>query len=260
MRFTSLMDKLPVFIFTLSLTITLGCGNEGDTINVVAEETGGGQQEEQGSFQTPNMIVINNQVVTNVKAISRVEIEGDEIVTRVQVRNAPRNVIHKQYIYSGRRCPNMADDTNGDGYLDWKEVQEAVGPILIPLDENLLPQDEGGYPRSNARGNYNYVKRASLSRILADLRAPVDDSNDGFGRLRPDQELNLEGRVVIIHGIEQSVNLPYSVASSPNDPAHLSLPICCGVIEETNEQDDSNGGTTGGTTDETTGQVSDGQI
>ncbi|OFZ56533.1 MAG: hypothetical protein A2428_15220 [Bdellovibrionales bacterium RIFOXYC1_FULL_54_43] len=46
---------------------------------------------------------------------------------------------------------------------------------------------------------------------------------------------NLESRVIEIHGIDSSTNLPPTVQSDSGKPAQVTLPVACGVIVRTQE-------------------------
>ncbi|HXH74885.1 MAG TPA: hypothetical protein VNJ08_07960 [Bacteriovoracaceae bacterium] len=175
---------------------------------------------------------VNSSVEKDIKASTIIQVFADTIIAKVKVQNAPGNILHKQFIYSGNRCPTRGDDKNSDGFIDWVEAQNVIGKALIPLDGGLASQEEhGGYPTADSAGSYAYERRASLTRLVADLRAPDDDPDDHIGKLKFGEELNMEGRVVVIYGIQPLADMPLSLSSSPEDPAYLALPIACGVLE-----------------------------
>lgn len=124
-------------------------------------------------------------------------------------------VPHRQTLHMGSRCPSAADDTNGDTFIDYNEAMAVVGQPVMPLDGDLNSQTagEGGYPRGIGM---TYNRSASLSKINADLGMKV-----GF-----------EGRVVLIHGTSFNPNLPTSIASFQGEPAHISLPVVCGILKK----------------------------
>lgn len=124
-------------------------------------------------------------------------------------------VPHRQTLHMGSRCPSASDDTNGDTFIDYNEAMAVVGQPVMPLDGDLNSQTagEGVYPRGIGM---TYNRTASLSKINADLGMKV-----GF-----------EGRVVLIHGTSFNPNLPTSIASFQGEPAHISLPVVCGILKK----------------------------
>jgi hypothetical protein len=76
------------------------------------------------------------------------------------------------------------------------------------------------YPKAGTEGTYQYQKTVSLK----DLEA-------AFAKTLGDKELNLDRRVVFIHGILPSTELPASAASLGTIPAQVTLPIACGEIK-----------------------------
>ena len=144
-------------------------------------------------------------------------VKGDELQVSTSMDD-DQAVTHRQTLHIGTRCPTVeADDTNGDGFVDYDEAMRLVGKALIPLDGDLNSQSAGAeiYPRGRAM---TYQKSASLSKINADLKG---------------QKIGFEGRVVLIHGTQGS--FPASVASFEGEPAHISLPVVCGVLKKISE-------------------------
>lgn len=139
-------------------------------------------------------------------------------------------VQHMQAIYMGTKCPSETSDTNEDGFIDFKEALAVVGEALLPLDLDLSTQESlaGLYPSGMA---YTFKQSASLETMMKDLRTQDDNLRDHMGKLKPNEELNLDGRVVLVHGIPLTSNLPSSVQPFSGMTAHASLPVSCGVIE-----------------------------
>jgi hypothetical protein len=76
-----------------------------------------------------------------------------------------------------------------------------------------------GVPSAGADGSYRYRKTVSLEALRA-----------AFTTALGDRELDLDRRVVFIHGVPDSTALPATVQSLGMIPAQLTLPIACGVI------------------------------
>ncbi|MBA2406234.1 MAG: hypothetical protein H0V66_15770 [Bdellovibrionales bacterium] len=128
-------------------------------------------------------------------------------------------VNHRQTLHLGSRCPTAADDTNGDNFIDYNEAMAVVSEVLMPLDADLNSQAAGSeiYPRGRSM---TYSKSALLSNINADLMQTMG------------KKIGFIGRVILIHGTSANSVFPSSLASHNNEPAHLSLPVVCGVLEK----------------------------
>ena len=139
------------------------------------------------------------------------------------------NVTHLQNVHFGTKCPTAESDSNQDGFVDFNEALKVTRQILIPLDGNLATQLDGerGYPK----GNYAYSQKTSLSALMNDLMARDGNDLDSIGKLKDDEGLNLEGRVILIHGAADNRALPASVSTAPGLSHQASMPIACGVIE-----------------------------
>ena len=234
------MSKMLRLLLVASMVMLVACGSDDDDdATTVVVGSPDNEQREEGVFQTPPMVVVNNSIENNVKAVSKVEVDGDDVTFEIECMDAPENVIHKQYIHTGVTCPSIADDRNGDGIVDWEETQQVAGPVLLSMDRQIESSNDGGFPIGR---RYNYVERASLTAIRDIL---------------PQGEVfSLEGRVVIIYGVSPSTNLPDTVATNGDEPANVNIPISCAVINQV--ADTTTGGTTGATTGGTTGQTTGG--
>lgn len=140
-------------------------------------------------------------------------------------------VPHRQAMHLGTRCPTLADDTNGDGFVDYNEALAVVGPAIMPLDNDLNSQMAGAevYPRGPAM---TYNRTASLSRINTDLWKADEDPSDNVIKLSAEKSVGFEGRVVLVHGTSSQSSFPSSLASYKDVPAHLSLPVVCGILSK----------------------------
>ena len=121
------------------------------------------------------------------------------------------------------------------------------GPIIVPLDGDLLTQAGGieGYPTADQAGSYFYSQTANLEDMLNDLRAEDENPDDPIVKLGEGEELDLEGKHVIIHGVPESVELPDTAASVLGLPANATLPIACGIIEREDSGDNGDNGDNG---------------
>lgn len=140
-------------------------------------------------------------------------------------------VPHRQALHLGTRCPSLSDDTNGDGFIDYQEAQAVVGPVIMPLDNDLNSQKAGEevFPRGPGM---TYNKTASLRKINTDLWQIDADPSDNVMKLENNKGIGFENRVVLIHGTTPGSQLPSSLASYKNEEANISLPVVCGVLKK----------------------------
>lgn len=263
MKKRSRLEKfLPVVLSAVMLTFVAACGSDDDDDNSRPTTTTQPEQPEPEEQQQPDegtfraeLQPLNSSVGGNTVGTANIKIEGDELRFDMVVNGAPANITHIQHIHAGTACPTSAEDVNGDGFVDVLEGLPRYGAILVPLDGDLETQEGGTMtnPSANATGTYRYTERASLTRMLADLRAPDTDTTDAVIKLEPGQALNLASRHIVVHGIPATPPLPASVGTLGDTPSNATLPIACGIITRVTD-----GGTTGGTGGGTTGGTTGG--
>jgi hypothetical protein len=135
---------------------------------------------------------------------------------------------HIQHVYAGDKCPTLADDLNGDGLIDIQEAMRITGKSLIPLDNDLSSQ-KAGYGLFPTGKGFTYMKSIKLDVLLTDLTLPGEDEK--FAKLNKNKNLNLAGRVVMIHGTADKSRVPLSVATLDDQPNNATIPIACGIIK-----------------------------
>jgi hypothetical protein len=93
---------------------------------------------------------------------------------------------------------------------------------MVPFDNAPAAMDvaHGRYPKASAKGGYQYRQSVSLKALSA-----------AFAKAFDGQRLNLDNRVVLIHGVPDGTKLPATVQSLGPIPAQVTLPIACGKIE-----------------------------
>jgi hypothetical protein len=157
-------------------------------------------------------------------------ISGDTLTIEISVKGVTPNMEHLQHFHGfadsdqKATCPTAADDTNGDGIIDLIETEPVVGTTMVPFHADPVNMQivNDTYPTANADGSYTYTKAVSL-----------DALTKAFLKQFPQQQsLNLDHRVVMIHGIASSTALPDTVQSLDDIPAQVTLPVACGVIEQ----------------------------
>lgn len=151
---------------------------------------------------------------------------GRLTITIVADGLAPR-IMHMQHYHGfpgggDATCPLPQADTNGDGYIDLIETEPMAGTTMVPLHEDpaSLTIASDTYPTADEGGAIRYQQDVSIARLQQAL-------GDKFGA----PALELEKRVVFLHGVAPDTSLPASVRSLPGVSAQMTLPVACGVIE-----------------------------
>ena len=154
-------------------------------------------------------------------------INGDTLTITISAQKLPPDIVHWQHFHgfkdnSDAACPTEAADVNHDGLIDLIETEPAAGTTMVPFDEDPVVMDIGGgtYPKAGADGTFQYQKTVSLKALDA-----------AFAKAFGDKKLDLDRRVMFVHGILESTELPASVASLGTVPARVTLPITCGEIK-----------------------------
>lgn len=201
------------------------CGSDGGGSSGSSEKQEQ-QQDDQGIYRAV-LKPLNTTVAGNTTGTVEIRIVGDDVAVLSNVVGAPAGVKHLQNITTASACP--VADANGDTFID---VAETGGKFLIPLDSDLSDQLDGMDfgPIANGSGSYVYRRSTTLSQMLADVRAFDPDPLDPVVKIGPDQDLRLAGRVLIVHGVDSSSNLPGTVATTGNLSPHQALPIACGQL------------------------------
>jgi hypothetical protein len=154
---------------------------------------------------------------------------GDQLTIRISVKDLPPSMEHWQHFHGFAKgnkqaqCPTVKDDANGDGIIDIIETEPKAGTTMVPFNADPAAFDipKNTYPQSDVNGSYTYEKTVSLKALEL-----------AFEKQFPGQELDLDRRVVFIHGVPSSTKLPSSVVSLGDIPAQVTLPIACGEIRK----------------------------
>lgn len=189
-----------------------------------------GQENYLAKFHT-----LNPQINGIIAGSSTIYITADQIKAFVRLFAGSPETWHMQNVFIGDRCPDIQDDLNLDGFIDIQEAYKVVGDIIIPLDGDISSQKSDLYvfPVANESGSYSYEKAAKFKHFIADLKKTDKNEDDNIIKLDPYEELNLEGKVIIIQGVASDVVVPASVASYGSRKISQTLPVACGVFKRT---------------------------
>lgn len=211
------MKKITLTLLA-SLTLVTACGNGGGGGGSTAGQITPALEEQSADGKYRAILRPFNNSLSGFlpSGFAEISIVGDSMQVKTLLDDDAR-VPHLQSIHMGTRCPTISDDTNGDGLVDIEESYRASGEVLIPLDNNLESLDQNTvYPMG---GGFTYTKAARTSVVEADTRA------------RFNQNLNLGGRVVIIHGVAGGTTVPSTFATRDGLTPQASAPIVCGVLQ-----------------------------
>ena len=118
----------------------------------------------------------------------------------------------------------MADnDLNGDGVIDIKETEARAGTTVVPFQGDPVGMEvvADTYPTADAGGTYSYEKTVPLQALQEAFASKFDG-----------QQLDLDRRVVFLHGVPPATVLPATVESLGELPAQVTIPIAWGEIHE----------------------------
>ncbi|WP_404819881.1 hypothetical protein [Lactiplantibacillus garii] len=155
-------------------------------------------------------------------------VNGDQLTVNIEMFDTPANQQHWEHFHGfpdGRPAAvaTMAQDANQDGYVDLPETEPVSGTTMVPFNATPETMDvpNDAYPVADANGYFAYTKVVPLKRLDAEFKKVFHDS-----------ELALDKRVIYIHGVAPSLNLPATVAGEVAQyDHHVTLPIAVGKIE-----------------------------
>lgn len=233
MKFINNMNKHTGLFLGICFLAVTACGNN-DGKNSNAGFNIPPEEEQQPAKYQVTLRPVNANVAGLVNGTGELTLDRDIFIVRVILNDAP-DAVHEQHVHFGTTCPEPNIDINDDGFIDGFEAQLISGKILIPLDNDLRSQAAGGEYFSGT--NYNYYQSTSFLAMLADLKIPDDITANAVTKLGTAENLDLVGKVVMIHGVPDSTSLPETVQGVDGRSPHLTLPIACGVI--TTEQEEN---------------------
>ncbi len=161
------------------------------------------------------------------------ELRDDQLHIALEMFDTPASIQHWEHFHGfpdGREAsvPTLAQDTNQDGWIDLPETEAVSGTTMVPLDnaphDMCIPHDN--YPVADDKGYYAYQKDV-----------PYQALKDKFQEVFGTADLELDKRVVYIHGVPKDLPIPNSVGGKLSDTydQHVTLPIAAGKIVRISE-------------------------
>lgn len=213
------------FIFLTFVVSLVGCDSafnspQAESSRTVIANAHGGDAEYVAVLRPLNA-EMNRRGVTGKAEIIVSGGDAPVISFDLDARGLAPGITHIQHVHAADACPTSADDTNRDGVVDLVEGVPVYGGILINLDDDLSVQG-GTFPMADRRGKVDYYEAVGAGALIADIRSA--------GALGPDENLNLDGRHIVVHGVAADTELPPTVQSIGSIPAQVTLPVACGEI------------------------------
>lgn len=164
-----------------------------------------------------------------VRGDATLEVTGDMVTVAIDANGVPAGMMHMQHIHGHAvgdetsRCPGASADENGDGLIDLTETAWSAGATMIPLHDAPASMAIGRdtYPAAGPESSYTYKQQVSMEAL-----------QEGFASKFPEQDLALDRRVIIIHGVPEGTDLPDSVGTLADVRARMTLPIACAEIRQ----------------------------
>ena len=205
----------PIYLFS-ALIFLVACGKDGDSDQNNSEFPSVEEQVSEGSYRAILRPMNNSLSGFIPSGVAEIKIVGDSVQVKTLLDD-DAGVAHMQNIHISTRCPGQEHDLNQDGIVDIVESYKVTGSVLVPLDADLSSDEQGRgiYPVGR---NFTYQETVPLKMLEDDVRK------------RTGENLNLAGRVVLIHGTANDTQISDSVQSLNEMSKNASVPIACGVI------------------------------
>jgi hypothetical protein len=164
-----------------------------------------------------------------VSGVALFVVSGDSLTILVEAAGLNPGQMHLQHYHGftdGRdaACAPAAADDNADAVVDLIETRDYSGITLVPFHEQpaSLEIQATTYPTaSQPDGEISYVQTVPIPELERALQR-----EHGIGAL------DLERRVVYLHGVAPATVLPETVQSLGEVPAHVTLPVACGELRQ----------------------------
>lgn len=171
-----------------------------------------------------NLTPLSGSGVTGLATLS---LDGDMLTVSITASGLTPDQTHIQHIH-GRFdaagnpidsfTPTLAQDTDGDGFIELAEGLPSYGPIILNLDQ---PSGSGNFPTApggviNFTNTYNLLNSPSFAQ--------------GFGR---NDLFPLDLREIVLHGrlLDSSTGLGFGPGEANGTPGYkVALPVASGEI------------------------------
>jgi hypothetical protein len=164
------------------------------------------------SLQTVNGAAVGISPVTGTATMTVVD---GQLTVQVGAVNMVVGVTHPQHLHRKSACPTMADDTNGDGFVDVVEALGTAGGVIVPLDPDLpYLAEQTNFPAPDAAGTLSF----SATTTIDELETAIN------------KDLAFDVRTVMLHGVDPGFPFPSTVQGIDGVPPHRNIPLACGRL------------------------------
>ncbi len=220
--------KIP-FLLTVGSFIMfslLSCNQSGSDQNNVRKDSTGNQNDVVATYVADLKGLNSNVTNMTTAAQAKFILTKDSLFVTISARGVAPGIEHWQHFHGfadnqSATCAAQSNDKNNDGIIDVLETETTSGKTMVPFNEKSAEMDLGSdtYPKAGNDSTYHYEARIPLAQLKA-----------SFAKAFGDSSLNLDKRVLYIHGVPSDTKLPSTVASLGDIPATVTLPIACGKI------------------------------
>lgn len=209
----------------VGMVLLSGCDRFDDFDDVFPGK--GGSKGNDIKIYTVELNPLNNSGVTGIAKVMVNEDGKFEVITHAT--DLAPNMVHPQHIHGfvmedkNAVCPDMSA-AGSDGLLTLSDGLPFYGPIIVPLDDMLVPLSAGDFPMANAAGVLNYAEKVSTSSLVSAFDA-------AYNGTQTMEDLDLDKRVIVLHGAYVKNNMVVP-AGTEGAEYMATLPVACGEITE----------------------------
>lgn len=201
-----------------------GCGQLRDLDDFL-----GGKDKDKGKDKM-QLNPLNSSGVSGTATVMMTESGHFEVINNIEGL-APQ-MVHPQHVH-GFVMENMADQNavcpppsaaGNDGLLTLQDGLPFYGPVLIPLDDKLVPLTADNFPVATPAGTISYGAKVKTQSLVS----AFDAAHNGTQKVA---DLELGKRVIVIHGAFVMNNRV--VAPGTEGATYMAtLPVACGELME----------------------------
>ena len=183
-------------------------------------------------YQAEILPLNENKIGTSAHGAATFVVDTDKLTIHIEMFDTPANTEHWEHFHGfpdGKpaEIATLANDSNNDGFIDLMETEATSGTTMVPFDDAPekmdIPNDR--YPVADSEGHFAYTKVVPLPELKSNFE-------QAFGS----KDLQLDKRVIYIHGVPAGLELPKTVAGMVGHfDEHVTLPIAVGKINKVSD-------------------------
>ena len=218
------MKNASSLLLAAALLTVVSCGNNRSSKKLPTKQPVNPITKSEGTYRA-TFAPINGHLGDDVEGTATVVVKGDTFTAKVTANNTAASMVHTQSIHVASECPTLSSDANKDGVVDAAEGKASYGAVMVPLN-HTLEVGNTVYPMADFTGNYFYRNEVALNTMMEKLKL-----NEG---------LNFENKVIVIYGVAANAVVPETVAAVDGVTIHSSLPVACGSFAKIADEEGTN--------------------